>query len=46
MESSMRAVGAVILEQTNAAIVNRVVKISMEFAAKEAAAKRLMAAER
>jgi hypothetical protein len=44
-ESSIRAVRAVILEPTNATIANRVAKISVEFAAKEAAAKRLMAAE-
>jgi hypothetical protein len=40
-ESSTRAVCAVILEQTNAAIANRIAKISVEFTAKEATAKRL-----
>jgi hypothetical protein len=45
-ESSTRTVRAVVLEQTNTAIANRVADISMEFTAKEAAAKRLMAAER
>jgi hypothetical protein len=39
-------VHTVTLEQTNAAIANRAAEISMEFAAKEAAAKRLIAAER
>jgi hypothetical protein len=43
--SSMRAVRTVVLEQTNAAIANRVAEISAEFAAKEAAARELMAAE-
>jgi hypothetical protein len=41
-ESSTRAVCTVVLEQTNVAIVNRVTKISVEFAAKETAAKRLV----
>jgi hypothetical protein len=45
-ESSTRAVCTVVLEQTNAAIANRAAKISVEFAAKEVAAKRLMAAKR
>jgi hypothetical protein len=44
-ESSMRAVCAVVLEQTNATIANRIAEISMEFATKEVAAKRLMAAK-
>jgi hypothetical protein len=46
MEASTRAVHTITLEQTNAAIASRVAKISVEFAAKEAAAKKLMAAER
>jgi hypothetical protein len=45
-ETSMRAVHAITLEQTNAAIASRATEISVEFAAKEAAAKKLMAAER
>jgi hypothetical protein len=45
-ESSTRTVHAVILEQTNTAIANHAAKISVEFTDKEAAAKRLMAAER
>jgi hypothetical protein len=45
-ESSTRAVRGVILELMNAAIANRTAKISMEFASKEAAAKRLIAAKR
>jgi hypothetical protein len=45
-ESSTRAVLAIVIEQTNAAITNRVAEISVEFSAKEAAAKKLMAAER
>jgi hypothetical protein len=44
-ESSMRAVRAIVLEQTNVAIVNRIAEISVEFAAKETSAKRLMSAE-
>jgi hypothetical protein len=39
-------VHAIILEQTNTAIANRVAEISVEFTSKEAAAKNLMAAER
>jgi hypothetical protein len=46
MESSMRAMRAVVLERMNAAIANRVAKISVDFATKEAAARRLMAVER
>jgi hypothetical protein len=45
-ESSTRVMRAVVLKQTNAAITKRVAKISLEFSAKEAATKRLMAAER
>jgi hypothetical protein len=45
-ESSTRAVRAVVLEQTNAAIADCVAEILVEFAAKEAASKRLMAGER
>jgi hypothetical protein len=44
-ESSMRAVRAVILEQTNTAIADHAAEISVEFAAKQAAAKILMVAE-
>jgi hypothetical protein len=39
-------VRAITLEQTNAAITSRAAEISVEFAAKEAATKKLMAAER
>jgi hypothetical protein len=46
MESFMRVVCVVVVEQTNVAIANRVAEISVEFAAKEAATKRLKAAER
>jgi hypothetical protein len=42
----MRVVHALTLEQMNAAITNRAAEISVEFAAKEAAAKRLIAAKR
>jgi hypothetical protein len=42
----MRVVRAVVLEQTNTAIANRIAEISVEFAAKEVATKRLMVAER
>jgi hypothetical protein len=45
-EASMRAVRAITLEQTNVAIASRTTKISVEFVAKEAAAKKLMVAER
>jgi hypothetical protein len=45
-ESSTRVVRTVVLEQTNAAIANRAAKISVEFATKEAAAKRLMVTKR
>jgi uncharacterized membrane protein len=45
-ESSTRAVCAVVLELMNAAIANRTAEISVEFASKEAAAKRLIAAKR
>jgi hypothetical protein len=45
-EASTRAVHAITLEQTNAAIASRVVKISVEFTAKEVVTKKLMAAER
>jgi hypothetical protein len=45
METSTRAVRAITLEQTNTAIASRAAKIWVEFAAKEAAAKKLMAAE-
>jgi hypothetical protein len=45
-ESSTRAVHAITLEQTNAAIADHAAEISVEFAANEAAAKRLIAAER
>jgi hypothetical protein len=45
-EASTRAVHAITLEQKNTAIANRVAELSVEFAAKEAAAKKLMAAER
>jgi hypothetical protein len=44
-ESSTRAVRVVVLELMNAAIAYRTAKILMEFASKEAAAKRLIAAE-
>jgi hypothetical protein len=44
-ESSTRVVRAVVLEQTNVTIADHFTEISVEFAAKEAAAKRLMAAE-
>jgi hypothetical protein len=37
---------AVVLEQTNVVIGNRVAEISVEFVKKEAADKKLMAAER
>jgi hypothetical protein len=46
MDDSTRAVHTITLKQTNAVIASRVAKISVEFAAKEAAAKKLMAAER
>jgi hypothetical protein len=45
-EASTREVQAITLEQTNAAITSRVGEISVEFTAKEVAAKKLMAAER
>jgi hypothetical protein len=45
-ESSTRAVRSITLDQKNAAIAGRTTEISVEFAAKEAVAKRLMAAER
>jgi hypothetical protein len=45
-ETSTRVVHAITLKQTNAAIASRAIKILVEFAAKEAAAKKLMAAER
>jgi hypothetical protein len=45
-ESFMWEVRTIVLEQTNSTITIRVTDISVEFAAKEAAAKRLMAAER
>jgi hypothetical protein len=41
-EFSTRTIRAVVLEQTNANITNRVAEISVEFTAKEAAARRLM----
>jgi hypothetical protein len=44
-ETSTKALRAITLEQTNAAIASRAAEISMEFAAKEAATKKLMAAE-
>jgi hypothetical protein len=44
-ESTTWAVCAIVLEQTNVAITNRVAKISVEFAKKDAAGKKLMAAE-
>jgi hypothetical protein len=44
-ESTRREVREVVLEKTNAAIANRVAEISVEFAAKETAAKKLMATE-
>jgi hypothetical protein len=45
-ESSTRAVRSITLNQKNAAIAGHTAKILVEFAAKEAATKRLMAAER
>jgi hypothetical protein len=45
-ESSTRAVRTITLKQMNDAIASRAAKISMEFTAKEAAAKKLMVAER
>jgi hypothetical protein len=45
-ETSTRAICAITLEQTNASIASRATEISVEFAAKEAAAKKLMTAER
>jgi hypothetical protein len=44
-ETSMRALHAITLKQTNASIASHAAQISVEFAAKEAAAKKLMAAE-
>jgi hypothetical protein len=44
-EWTRRAVRAIILEHTNPAVANRVADISMEFVAKEAVTKKLMAAE-
>jgi hypothetical protein len=44
-EASTREVHAITLEQTNATITSRVGEISVEFAAKEVAAKKLMAAK-
>jgi hypothetical protein len=41
----MRAVRAITLEQMNVAIASHAAEISVEFAAKEAAAKKLMAAK-
>jgi hypothetical protein len=41
IESSMRAVCVVILEQTSAAIANCIAEISAEFPAKEAAAREI-----
>jgi hypothetical protein len=46
MESTIRAVLVIILEQTNAAIANRIAEISVGFTKKEAANKKLMVAER
>jgi hypothetical protein len=45
-ETSTRVVCAITLEQTNATIASRAAEISVEFAAKEAATKKLMAVER
>jgi hypothetical protein len=45
-ETSTRTVRAITLEQTNTAIASRAAEISVEFAAKKVAAKKLMAAER
>jgi hypothetical protein len=45
-ESSMRALRAITLEQTKAAITDCAAEISMEFTAKEAATKKLIEAER
>jgi hypothetical protein len=44
-ESSMKAVRTSTLEQTSAAIADRAAEILVEFAAKEAATKRLIVAE-
>jgi hypothetical protein len=44
-ESSTRAIHVVVLEQTNIAITNCFTEILVEFAAKEAAAERLMEVE-
>jgi hypothetical protein len=44
-ESSMKAVRTITLEQTNSAIADHVAEILVEFAAKEAATKRLIVAE-
>jgi hypothetical protein len=44
-ETSTRVVRAITLEHTNAAIASHAAEISVEFTAKEAAAKKLMAAE-
>jgi hypothetical protein len=37
MESTIRAVHIIVLEQTNAAIANRIAEISVRFAQKDAA---------
>jgi hypothetical protein len=44
-ESSTKAVRTITLEQTNAAIADRTAEILVEFAAKEAATKRLIVAK-
>jgi arginine utilization protein RocB len=44
-DSSMKAVRTITLEQTNSAIADRITEILVEFAAKEAATKRLIVAE-
>jgi hypothetical protein len=45
-EASTRALHSITLEQTNTAIASRAAKISLEFATKEAATKKLMVAKR
>jgi hypothetical protein len=44
-ETSMRAVHAITLKQTNASITSHAAQISVEFAAKEAATKKLLVVE-
>jgi hypothetical protein len=45
-EASARVVHAITLDQTNTAIASRIAKVSVEFVAKEAAAKKQMAVKR